>query len=130
LLGMAYFTDNYNQEFAMFNQIFKLGSGESLTPADDFQVLSLNDPFGGGYVYAAMKRTFDPKPFAAGPKMIVRTQNDVAKWNVARNNTPDDPTDDHLVDGLSSSEWEGLVRENVRNLEMMRGMYDVFGRAL
>jgi hypothetical protein len=129
LLGMEYFTDNFNQEFAMFNQIFRLGSGENLTPADDFQVLSINDPFGGGYVYAAMKRTFDPKPFAAGPKMILQTQNDCTKWGDARNNTPDDPTDDHPVDGLSPAQWEGIVRQDVRNLEMMRGLYDVFGRA-
>jgi hypothetical protein len=130
LLGMAYFTDNYNQEFAMFNQMYRLGSAEALTPADDFQVLAIPDPLGGGYYYAALKRTFDPRPYQAGPKMILRTQGDVDKWNDARNNTPDDPTDDHLVDGLSSSQWEGVVRDDVRNLEMMRGLYDIFGRAL
>ena len=25
--GMAYFTDNFNQEFASFNQVFRLGLG-------------------------------------------------------------------------------------------------------
>ena len=83
LLGMAYFTDNFNQEFAMFNQIYRLGSGEALTPAADFQVISVDDPFGSGYVYAALKRTLDPKPFAAGPKMVQRTRFDVTAWTNA-----------------------------------------------
>jgi hypothetical protein len=130
LLGMAYFTDNYNQEFAMFNQVFKLGAGDALQPASDFTVLTIDDPFGGGYTYSALERTLDPKPFAAAPKMVLRTKGDVDKWNQARNNTPDDPADDVLVDGLSSSAWEGLVREDVRDLEMMRGLYGIFGKAL
>jgi hypothetical protein len=61
---------------------------------------------------------------------VLRTKGDVDKWNQARNNTPDDPADDVLVDGLSSSAWEGLVREDVRDLEMMRGLYGIFGKAL
>jgi hypothetical protein len=132
--GMAYFTDNFNQEFAMFNQIYRMGSGEALTPASDFVVESVDDPFGGGYVYAAMRRLVNvtnQTPFvAAGPSMVMRTRTDVRKWHDAQNNTPRDPTDDHPVDGLSPAQWEGKVREDIRALEMMRGLYAIFGRAI
>jgi hypothetical protein len=135
LLGMAYFTDNFNQEFAMFNQIYRLGSGEALTPSSDFEVISVNDPFGGGYVYAALKRQFDPRPFAAGPKMVIRTQSDSTKWNDSKGPDKNDPSDDVLINDeenvpRDSAYWEGRVREDVRDLEMMRGLYGIFGRAL
>ena len=138
---MAYFTENFNQEYAMFNQIYRLGSGEALTPAQDFAVLTVDDPFGGGYVYAAFRRMFDPNGVsapgctAAGPKMITRTQNDVTKWNDAKGVNKNDPTDDVLINDernipRNTAWWEGRVREDVRNLEMMRGLYGVFGRAI
>ncbi|MBK7863780.1 MAG: zinc-dependent metalloprotease [Archangiaceae bacterium] len=134
-LGMAYFTDNFNQEFAMYNQIYRLGSGEALTPASDFEVISVDDPFGGGYVYSALKRQFDPRPFAAGPKQVLRTRSDNTKWNDARGPLKNDPSDDVLINDESNvprnaAYWEGRVREDVRNLEMMRGLYDIFGRAI
>ena len=33
------------------------------------------------------------------------------------------------VDGFSAAEWEGKLRETVRSLEIMRGLYDIFGTA-
>ncbi len=141
LLSMAYFTENFNQEYAMFNQIYRLGSGEALTPAQDFTVLSVDDPFGGGYVYAALRRQFDPNGVsapgskAAAVKMVERTRNDATKWNDAKGANKQDPSDDVLINDermipRDSKYWEGRVREDVRNLEMMRGLYGLFGRAI
>jgi len=141
ILSMAYFTDNFNQEYAMFNQIYRLGSGEALTPAQDFTVISVDDPFGGGYVYAALRRAFDPNGVsapgskAAAVKMVERTRNDSTKWNDAKGVNKEDPTDDVLINDernipRDSKYWEGRVREDVRNLEMMRGLYSIFGRAI
>ncbi|MBL8949292.1 MAG: zinc-dependent metalloprotease, partial [Myxococcaceae bacterium] len=141
LLSMAYFTENYNQEYAMFNQIYRLGSGDAITPAQDFTVISVDDPFGGGYVYAALRRQFDPNGVsqpgskAAAVKMVERTKANVTKWNDAKGPNKDDPTDDVLINDernvpRDSKYWDGRVREDVRNLEMMRGLYGVFGRAI
>jgi Met-zincin len=118
--GMMYFTENFNQEFASFNQIYRLGSGEALTPADNHTVVSFSDPFGGGYVYAAMKRNGVTDP-AANVQMIELAALQKSKWDTAKtNNMP--------VDGLTAAEWEGKLRESVRNLEMMRGLYDIFSQ--
>jgi hypothetical protein len=141
LLSMAYFTDNFNQEYAMFNQIYRLGSGEALTPATGFTVVTVDDPFGGGYVYAALRRTFNPNGVAlagqdaAAQKMIERTRVNSQKWNDAKGVNKNDPSDDVLINDernipRNSAYWEGRVREDVRNLEMMRGLYDIFGRAI
>ncbi len=141
LLSMAYFTENFNQEYAMFNQIYRLGSGEALTPATGFTVVTVDDPFGGGYVYAALKRTFNPNGVAlagqdaAAQKMIERTRTNTQKWNDAKGVNKDDPSDDVLINDernipRNSAYWEGRVREDVRNLEMMRGLYEIFGRAI
>jgi hypothetical protein len=118
-----------------------LGSGEALTPAQDFSVLTVDDPFGGGYVYAALRRMFDPNGVsapgftAAAPKMIERTRGDVTKWNDAKGVNKADPSDDVLINDernipRNTAWWEGRVREDVRSLEMMRGLYGVFGRAI
>ena len=73
--------------------------------------------------------------------MVLRTQADAARWNDAKGpdgiqNTAQTPSnDDKLVNDdkgvpRSAAWWEGLVRDDVRNLEMMRGLYDIFGRAI
>lgn len=118
--GMAYFTENFNQEFASFNQIYRLGSGESLTPADNHTAITFADPFGGGYIYAALKRTGDTNP-PANAQMIETANLWKAKWDLAKSsNAP--------VDGLTAAEWEGKMRESVRTMEMMRGLYDIFSQ--
>ena len=110
-------------------------------PRSDFAVVSVDDPFGGGYVYASLRRMFDPNGVAqagskaAAPSMVLRTKADATKWNDAKGVDKKDPSDDVLINDeknipRNSAWWEGRVREDVRNLEMMRGMYDIFGRAI
>lgn len=119
--SMAFFTANFNLEFANFNQIFRLGSGDSLTPAAGFSVVTFEDPFGGGYVYAAMKKTGQLVP-TAGVEMVERAALYKTKWEAAiASNQP--------VDGKTAAQWEVELRGSTRTLEMMRGLYDIFGRA-
>ena len=119
--SMAFFTANYNLEFADFNQIFRLGSADSLTPAAGFTVVTYDDPFGGGYVYAAMKKTGQLTP-TAGVAMVERAALAKTKWEAAlASNQP--------VDGKTAAQWETDLRGSTRTLEMMRGLYDIFGRA-
>ncbi|MFZ5441493.1 MAG: zinc-dependent metalloprotease [Myxococcota bacterium] len=119
-LSMAYFTTNGQMEFANFNQVFRLGSSDNLTPAAGFQVVTFNDPFGGGYVYAAMKKIGQTNP-PAGAAMVERAAAMAVKWDAAR-------TSGQPVDGKTAAQWETEVRQATRTLEMMRGLYDIFGR--
>lgn len=119
--SMAYFTANYNLEFASFNQVFRLGSGDNLTPAAGFSVVTYEDPFGGGYIYAAIKKTGATEP-PAGAAMVERAATYRSKWELAiSSNQP--------VDGKTAAQWETEVRQATRTLEMMRGLYEIFGRA-
>jgi hypothetical protein len=120
VFSMAFFTSNFNMEYANFNHVYRLGAGDNLTPADGFEVVRFDDPFGGGYVYAAMQEIGATNPPAA-PYMVRQAASYAAKWNQAR-------TSGHPVDGLNAAQWEEKVRDAARTLEMMRGMYDIFGR--
>ncbi len=119
LYGMAYFTENFNQDFASQNQVFRLGSGESVTPAAGYTVLQFNDPFGGGYTYAALKSSTATE-LPASVTLVQAGITAQQKWEQAKTAGP--------VDGLTATEWEAKTREVVRSLEMMRGLYGVFGR--
>ncbi len=139
VLGMAYFTENFNQEFASFNQIYKLGSGEALTPTDNYVSVSFPDPTNaavateiskqlpdlvGGYVYAGLKQ-INGSVYVGTPASVLlvdRANTQAAKFVTAKSTNT-------RVDGLSAAEWEGQLRETVRSLEIMRGLYDIFGTA-
>ncbi|MFT3709885.1 MAG: zinc-dependent metalloprotease [Archangium sp.] len=119
--SMAFFTANFNLEFANFNQVYRLGSSDNLTPAAGFTVVNYADPFGGGYIYAAMKKTGQTTP-PAGAAMVERAAAMKVKWEAA-------VASGQPVDGKSAAQWESDLRGATRTLEMMRGLYDIFGRA-
>jgi hypothetical protein len=135
VLGLAYFTDNFNQEFASFNQIYKLGSGESLTPTDNYTSVMFPDPASpliakalppdlvGGYTYAGLKQSTGPVYVGtpAAVMLIERANVQAGKYNDAK-------LAGTKIDGFTAAEWEAKIRETVRSLEMMRGLYDIFGR--
>ena len=119
VFSMAAFTANFNQEYANFNQVFRLGSGDNLAPIPEFDTISFADPFGGGYTYAALKKR-GATNFAANVLMIDRANANNAKWQQAK-------TLNMSIDGLTAAQWEAKVRDNVRSLEMMRGLFAIFG---
>ncbi len=120
--SMAFFTQNFNLEYAEFSKVYRLGSGEALDPAAGYETVQFSDPFGGGYIYAALKKVGDPQP-STGAAIVTRAIAQKAKWDQAK-------TTNNRVDGLTAAEWEGKVRETVRTMEIMRGLYNIFGRAL
>lgn len=119
VMSMGHFTTNFDLEFANLNQVFRLGSADSLTPAAGFEVVSVVDPFGGGFSYAAFRAL--PGPTSAAAAMVLRASDFNAKWQTARGTGLP-------VDGLDAAEWEAKVRDTIRSLELMRGLYDIFGR--
>jgi hypothetical protein len=121
VFGMAYFTDNYNQEYASFNQVFRLGSGETVTPANGYETVTFADPFGGS-TYAALRRVGDTRPPSA-PQMVQTAVQYKANWDLAKAATP------QVYKGLTAAQWEAKTRDAIRSLEMMRGLYNIFGQA-
>ena len=139
VLGMAYFTENFNQEFASFNQVYKLGSGEALQPTDNYTAVNFPDAANaavatelakqlpdlvGGYMYSSLKQNTGAVYVGtpAAVMLIERANTQSAKYVSAK-------TTGTRVDGYSAAEWEGKLRETVRSLEIMRGLYDIFGKA-
>lgn len=120
--GMAFFTENFNQDFASQNQVYRLGSGEQITPAAGYSVVQFADPF-GGYIYAAVKKDNDPAPPPA-PQIILTAQQYKANWDLAAASSTG------TYQGLTTAQWEAKTRELVRSLEIMRGLYNIFGRAI
>jgi hypothetical protein len=55
--------------------------------------------------------------------MVLLAAGYAAKWQLAT-------TSGQSVDGLTAAQWEARVRDATRTLEMTRGLYDIFGKAL
>ncbi len=121
-LAMASFTDNFNMEYAERNRVFRLGAGDNLDPAPGFKVEEFHDPFGGGYIYAAVRE--DPavaltQPVPAAAVMVMRAAQEKIDWENAKLTG----TDEEIAT------TEAALRQSVRTLEIMRGMYSIFGAA-
>ncbi|HYX90055.1 MAG TPA: zinc-dependent metalloprotease [Myxococcaceae bacterium] len=128
LFGMAYFNANLELDFARQNQVFRLGSGENVTPAAGYEVVTFADPFGGGYSYAAIQKSGTTDPAAAPFEILQASQNKQLwdlKLQLARDTT--DPTLKAFYEA-EAARYEAKTRDNVRNLEMMRGLYGIFGQ--
>jgi hypothetical protein len=68
-----------------------------------------------------MKKTGGATP-TAGVAMVELAASSKVKWQQAlASNQP--------VDGKTAAQWESDLRASTRTLEMMRGLYDIFGRA-
>ena len=116
-VGGRYFTENLDQDFANQNRVFKLGSGESMTPAPGYKLETFEDPFGGGYIYAAPSKDDGSAPVAA-PRQILMAKDYKAKWDAAVS----------AGNAFEAAKWEAKTRDAVRNLEMMRGLSSIFGQ--
>jgi hypothetical protein len=111
LYGMAFFDSNFSLHFHDQAKIFRIASGETVTPPDGFEVVSFCDPFSrGGVCYGAIMEegTNDPP---AGARLILRTQDLYQQF----------------LNG-TAREWE--VINSVELMNLIRGMYEIFGNSL
>jgi hypothetical protein len=118
VLSMANFNSYYDNRYATGQQVFRLGSGEGLTPTAGFTVEQFSDPF-GGYVYAALKKTGSTLT-PAGLALVNKANAANAKWELAKSSAA-------KVDGLDADQWEAVLREDIKSLEITRGLYIVLG---
>lgn len=109
LYGMAFFDTNYSLNFHDQARIYRLGSGEQLTPGEGYEEVRFCDPFSrSGVCYAALMETGTDTPSVAA-NLILQT---AALYEASGN----------------SAEW--TIENNIELMNMMRGMYDVFGNSM
>ena len=115
LYGMSNLSVNYDLTFAQHAQVSLLGSGESLTPAPGFEAVTLEDPV-SGRIYAAYR----PETGADDSWMAADKIDEINMMVEEFHATPAGEQKDRI--GSS-------IRNEIEDLELMRGMYQIFGRA-
>jgi hypothetical protein len=112
LYGMAFFDSNYSIHFHDQAKIYRLGSGETITAGEGFEVVQYCDTETNGICYAAVMPAGegveggDP-PLAA--RLIIETQR----------LHDEDPEANRFA-----------INDNIEMMNMLRGMYEVFGNSM
>lgn len=140
-LGIALFRTNYDLDYAKANQIYRLGGSEQFTVASGYETVEMPDVTTGAR-YVAIQKVGAPINSTSAVRMI-----NIGKDYLTMVNDPTtNPLPDYiLVLGYSAMSpaqannpayvedrrryWTELFRNHVRDLDLQRGMYDVFGKA-
>lgn len=127
-LGMALFNVNYDLDYAKQNQIIKLGGKEDVTVPVGWEKYEVED-FTTGTRYAALKKAGAPDTPAVRTINLARYYRDVAL----------DPINSKVLDASekadpvkvqnTKTQYTEAFRYQVRNMDIMRGMYDLYGKA-
>lgn len=119
--GMSEFRSLYSLRFADRQQVFRMGTGEEVTPGAGLEVASCADPV-GGHVYGTIR---DPlvadRDEGSALKTIERCQAEADAYVALRDSAPN-----------SSQTFQARARlsETVEWLNFLRGLYGVFGSNL
>lgn len=150
-LGMALFSVNYDLDYAKANLVFKVGGGETITPAPGFEPVEVADVTTGSR-YVAMQKIGAP-PSSTPAIRLINTAK--AYLEVVKNPTicpmpeiPDAPGRDgagastEIGDCMNADQrnnpalveqrrrlYTESFKDAVRDLDLARGFYSVFGRA-
>lgn len=140
-LGMALFRTNYDLDYAKANQLFKLGGGEAFTVTPGFHTVEVQDPV-TGHRYVATEADGAP-PNSTGAVRMIRIAQDYLTMvqNPATCPLPDyvfflgyscmsaeAANNPALVEDRRKF-WLEVFQDQVRDLELMRGMYQAYGKA-
>jgi hypothetical protein len=140
-LGMAMFRTNYDLDFAKSNQVFKLGSGEAFTVAPGSHTVEVQDPV-VGHRYLAIEVDGAPPDSSGAVRMIsiandyLAMVNDPAKCPLSNFLfyqgysclTADQAANPALVEERRRY-WLEVFRTGIRDLDLQRGMFAVYGKA-
>jgi hypothetical protein len=113
--GMAGFSINYDLDFAKQNQIIRLGGADDVTVPSGWKVVEVTD-LTTGTRYAALQ------PIAA-------TEDTPAVRMVKLAQTYAEVVLDPATSEANRAIYTELFRDRIRDLDLMRGFYSVFGTA-
>lgn len=141
LLGMAFFKVNYDLDYAKANQIYKLGGGETFTLATGYHTVEVPDVVTGSR-YVAVEADGAP-PNSTGAVRMINIAND---YLTMVQNPATCPVPDYLfflgygcMDAAQANNpalledrrkyWTEVFQDSIRDLDLQRGMYQVYGKA-
>lgn len=140
-LGMALFRTNYDLDYAKANQLYKLGGGEAFTVTPGYHTVETQDPV-TGHRYVAIEAD-GAAPNSSSAVRMISIAND---YLTMVNNPATCPLPDYIFFlGYScmSAEnannpalveerrkyWLEIYQDQIRDLDLMRGMYQAYGKA-
>ncbi|MFZ5441492.1 MAG: hypothetical protein ACOZQL_15910 [Myxococcota bacterium] len=140
-LGMALFRVNYDLDYAKANQIFKLGSGEAFQVAPGYHTVEVPDVV-TGHRYVAIEKDGAPVNSTGAIRMI----NIANEYRTMVENPATCPLPDYIFfqgyTCLPAAQannpailedrrkyWTEVFQDQIRDLDMQRGMYAAFGKA-
>ncbi len=150
LYGMAFFSANYDLDYAKANQIYKLGAGDSFTVASGWRTVEFHDPR-TGHRYVAVEPcstscpAHDPNlPYDSTPAVrMINISNEILQmvndpgtcpvpaylvqlgWACMDQAQANNPS---LVEDRRRY-WLETLQFQVGMLDMQRGFYTIFGKA-
>ncbi|MBX5483092.1 MAG: hypothetical protein IRZ16_14800 [Myxococcaceae bacterium] len=128
-LGMALFNVNYDLDYAKQNQIIKLGGKEDVTVPAGWEKYEVEDVTTGAR-YAALKQIGAPDTPAVRMINWARYYRDVAADPTA---FPGILTDAEKADPVkveqTKKQYLEAFKSQLSNMDIARGMYDVYGKA-
>ncbi len=139
IYGMAYFNTNFDLDYAKRNQVFKIGGLEEIEIAAGYTRFEVQDPVTGAR-YMAVEPTAiaGTGPHTAAVEMVRRAQRaEICARDPLARNAQNQLQCIGERESINPNEIERVRREavltfkdRVSDLDMMRGIYMAFGKAL
>ncbi len=124
--GMALFNVNYDMDYAKRNQVFRLGGGEQFTVPAGYTMFETTDPVSGAR-YAAVQPTTNT---VDTPAVRLIKEANIWHWYLEdprRYLSTSEQGNPTLVE-QAKADITGAVRNRIRDLDIMRAMYEAYGR--
>jgi hypothetical protein len=125
--GMALFNVNYDMDYAKRNQVFRLGGGEDITIPTGYQVFETTDPVSGAR-YAAVQ---PEKVTQDTPAVRMIKEVNLFHWYLEdpRRWLPASQQGNPELVEQARADIIDVIRNRIRDLDIMRGMYQTYGKA-
>jgi hypothetical protein len=131
---------NYDLDYAKANLIFRLGSGEQITIEPGYHAVEVQDQINGAR-YIAVEKDGETYPYSTPALRKIReTQDFLAVVNNPQacplpgtlriySCLPASQRNDPVAIGIWQQNWLQNYKYNIRDLDLMRGFYSLFGKA-
>lgn len=126
-LGMAAFSVNYDLDYAKANQIIKLGGGEDVTVPTGWQKFEVED-FTTGARYAALQADNATVDTPAVKMVKDALQLKAVVDDPSKILPPQQQNNPQEIE-QTRTEYTEAFRNQIRDMDIMRGMYSLYGKA-
>lgn len=140
-LGMALFRVNFDLDYAKANQVFKLGSGEAFTVAPGYHTVEVADVI-NGHRYVAIEKD-GAAPNSTGAVRMIGIANEYLKmvndpatcplpdyvFFLGYTCLPAEQANNPAIIEDRRKYWTEIFQDSIRDLDLQRGMYSIYGKA-